>query len=66
MSKEIKQVHPHCQIIHFVGGNKRTITDIVRIWENEMTHLITLNGTEWVINKNNVLCTEILKINLTK
>ena len=51
----------HSQIIHFVGGQKRYITGITRIWENEMTHLLTLDGTEWIINKNNVLCVERVK-----
>jgi len=52
------QTIKHRQIIHFIGGTKRTIDNVVYIWENEMTHLLTEEGTEWVINKNNVLCVE--------
>ena len=51
-------VKPHTQIIHFRNGDKRTISDIVSVWENECVHLLTLDGVEWVINKNNVLCME--------
>lgn len=57
-TKEITEIIPHTQIIHFIGGYKRTIIGIVRIWENELTHLVTMNGTEWIINKSNVLCVE--------
>lgn len=53
-----KEVKPHDQIIHFIGGYKRTIKDVIRVWENEWTHIITLDGKEWIINKNNVLCVE--------
>lgn len=56
--KPIKIVEKHRQIIHFVGGEKRTIENIVFIWENEMTHILVDNGTEWIINKKNVLCVE--------
>jgi hypothetical protein len=55
---KIRKVKPHRQIIHFIGGQKRTIENVIYVWENEMTHLITLNGIEWIINKNNVLCVE--------
>ena len=50
--------NPHTQIIHFVGGIKRTISNIVAVWENECVHLMTGDGVEWVINKSNVLCAE--------
>lgn len=53
-----KKITPHTQIIHFIGGYKRTIYNVVRLWENEYTHIITLEGKEWIINKNNVLCIE--------
>lgn len=49
---------PHTQIIHFIGGYKRTIYDVRYIWENEMTHLIDGKGVEWIINKPNVLAVE--------
>ena len=58
MSNKNKQYPPHRQIIHFVGGVKRTIDNVVYIWENEMTHLLDAEGREWIINKNNVLCVE--------
>jgi len=48
----------HRQIIHFVEGTKRTIENVVYIYENEMTHILTEGGTEWIINKKNVLCVE--------
>lgn len=53
-----KLVNKHRQIIHFVEGTKRTIENVVYIWENEMTHILVDNGTEWIINKDNVLCVE--------
>jgi hypothetical protein len=59
MQKNIRKTeYPSTQIIHFIGGIKRTIPDVVYVWENEMTHILTLEGTEWIINKNNVLCVE--------
>lgn len=48
----------HDQIIHFVGGHKRTIRNVIDVWENEMTHILTIEGKEWIINKSNVLCVE--------
>ncbi|MCK9369535.1 hypothetical protein M0R04_06480 [Candidatus Dojkabacteria bacterium] len=59
--KNFKFVKPRTQIIHFVGGVKRTISDIIAVKENEMVHLTTLSGTEWIINKNNVLMVEVIK-----
>lgn len=50
----------HTQIIHFIGGYKRTIKGVKQVWENEMTHIIDHEDHEWVINKSNVLCTEII------
>ena len=58
----IEEKEVHNQIIHFVGGQKRYIRNVIYIWENEMTHILTLEGTEWIINKNNVLCVEKVKI----
>lgn len=55
MMDSVQSVRPHRQIIHFVGGVKRTINDVIFIEENEMTRLITLDGREWLINKTNVL-----------
>jgi hypothetical protein len=51
----------HTQIIHFVGGYKRTIREIVSVWENECIHIMTKSGIEWVINKKNVLCCEKIR-----
>ena len=51
----------HTQIIHFTTGIKRTIRDVQAVWENEMTHIIDGEGTEWVVNKSNVICVEIIK-----
>jgi hypothetical protein len=45
----------HDQIIHFKGGTKRYIKSVKWIWENECTHLITVNKQEFIINKENVL-----------
>ena len=45
----------HDQIIHFIDGHKRYIKGVKWIWENEMLHLITKNGIEFLINKRNVL-----------
>lgn len=52
----------HHQIIHFVGGVKRLIQNVVYIWENEMVHIVDANGVEFVVNKNNVLFYERMKI----
>ncbi len=46
---------PHDQIIHFEGGVKRYIARVKYIWENEMTHLVTENDIEFIINKDKVL-----------
>ena len=51
----------HTQIIHFNTGVKRTIRDVQMIWENEWTHIIDGEGKEWIINKKNVLCIEVIK-----
>lgn len=50
----------HTQIVHFVGGVKRTIKGVKQVWENEMTHVIDHEDHEWVINKSNVLMVEII------
>jgi len=48
----------HDQVIHFVGGQKRYIPRVKYIWENEMLHLVCEDGTEFIINKENVLFVE--------
>ena len=55
----MKKVKLQTQIIHFVNGYKRTIKNVVCVWENEMTHILTKEGTEWIINKEKVLAVEI-------
>ena len=54
------------QVIHFIGGYKRTIYNVEFVWENEMTHLVTADGIEWIINKQNVLCVEVIRKNYTQ
>lgn len=48
----------HDQVLHFKGGIKRYIHNVKYIWENEMTHLVTEDGMEYVINKENLLFIE--------
>jgi hypothetical protein len=45
---------PHTQIVFFKDGTTRTIMDVRYIWQNQMTHLITGNGIEFIINPLNV------------
>jgi len=49
------------QIIHFIGGEKRTfegvITNIVK--QGQFTKLSTLDGRMVLINDKNVLCIEV-------
>ncbi len=44
----------HDQVVHFRDGCKRYIHNVKYIWENEMTHLVTEDGTEYILNKDNV------------
>ena len=60
---KVARCEPHDQIIHFKGGYKRTIFNVVYIWENEMTHVVNEAGVEWLINKDNVLCVEKIRKN---
>jgi hypothetical protein len=56
---EIKpNVAEHTQIIHFVTGHKKTISNIIRIDEGEMLCLTTKSGKEFLINKEKVEITE--------
>ena len=50
----------HTQIIHFMGGEKQTITGIQKHWENQMVHVVDGTGKEWIINKEKVLCVEVI------
>ena len=49
------------QIIHFVGGIKRTFEGIktAEIKQGQMTKLETKDGRIIMINDNNVLCIEV-------
>jgi hypothetical protein len=49
------------QIIHFVGGEKRTFTDIESesIKQGQFTKLRTKDGRYLLINDKNVLCIEV-------
>ena len=51
------------QIIHFVGGEKRTFPGIVSesIKQGQFTKFKTTDGTMICINDKNVLCIEIFK-----
>ncbi len=51
------------QIIHFVGGEKRTFEDINSslIKQGQFTKLITKDGRYILINDRNVLCIETFK-----
>ncbi len=55
----IVQTKKHNQIIHFRDGNKRTLNNIVKVWQNTWTHILLENGNEWIVNPNNVLAIEI-------
>ena len=49
------------QIIHFIGGEKRTFYDIKtnQIRQGQFTKLYQKDGTMIMINDKNVLCIEI-------
>ena len=49
------------QIIHFVGGEKRTFEDIESsvIKQGQFTKLATADGRMIMINDKNVLCIEV-------
>lgn len=49
------------QIIHFVGGEKRTFEDIETsvIKQGQFTKLTTADGRMVMINDKNVLCIEV-------
>jgi uncharacterized protein YebE (UPF0316 family) len=51
------------QIVHFVGGEKRTFYGILtnRIRQGQFTKLYQQDGTMIMINDKNVLCIEIFK-----
>jgi len=47
-SKKMKSFTPCIHIIHFINGYKRTIPNVICVWENEAVHLLTLEGGEWI------------------
>lgn len=51
------------QIIHFVGGEKRTFNGIITntIKQGQFTKLETTSGEMILINDKNVLCIEVFK-----
>jgi hypothetical protein len=53
------------QIIHFVGGEKRTFEDIETsvIKQGQFTKLTTADGRMIMINDKNVLCIEVFPQN---
>lgn len=53
------------QIIHFVGGEKRTFTDVLSesIRQGQFTKFKQQDGTWIMVNDKNVLCIEVFKQN---
>ena len=53
------------QIIHFVGGEKRTFNNIKssEVKQGQFTKLITSDGRMILINDKNVLCIEVFPEN---
>jgi len=51
------------QIIHFIGGEKRTFNGIITstIKQGQFTKLETTSGEMILINDKNVLCIEVFK-----
>ena len=45
----------HTQIIKFVDGSKKTIENVVKVVEGDMTKLTNNKGVEYLINKTHVL-----------
>lgn len=56
---KLVQTRRHNQIIHFKDGNKRTLMNVVKVWENTFTHVLLDDGREWIINRDNVLAVEV-------
>lgn len=59
MDNVLIQNKPHNQIIHFRGGLKRTLNNVVKVWQNTWTHVLLEDGREWIINPDSVLAIEI-------
>lgn len=59
MESKLIQNRRHHQILHFRDGYKRTINNVVKVWQQGWTHIVQENGVEWIINDDNVNCVEI-------
>ena len=62
LQSSIKKKGSHVtQIIHFVGGEKRTFEGVINniVKQGKFTKLNTLDGRMVLINDKNVLCIEI-------
>lgn len=62
IKKKGKQV---TQIIHFVGGEKRTFEGVItsEVKQGQFTKLTTKDGRMVLVNDKNVLCIEIFSEN---
>jgi len=52
---------PHTQILFFSNGARRPINNIIMVERGQWFHLYEENGTEWIVNPDNVLCVKVLK-----
>lgn len=62
LKSSVKNLGPTVtQIIHFIGGEKRTFHDIdaTKIQQGQFTKLFQTDGTMIMINDKNVLCVEV-------
>ena len=55
-----RQYVGHTQIVHYINGKKQSIFNVQKHWENDMVHVLDGTGKEWIINKQNVLCVEVI------
>lgn len=56
---EIIQKRKHDQVIHFKGKVKRTLFNVVKVYEDAWTHIILEDGREFIVNPENVLFVEV-------
>jgi hypothetical protein len=64
LKSSLREIGPSVtQIIHFVGGEKRTFYGIKtdRIRQGQFTKLYQNDGTMIMINDKNILCIEVFK-----
>lgn len=67
LKSNTQSIGPGCtQIIHFIGGEKRTFSDIetTSITQGQFTKLHQTNGTLIMVNDKNVLCIEVFPCEL--